>query len=109
MRRLKHEAAWCSTFSCLKTSQTGDPAGFEFTKSVYHSSRNTLICKSSWFCEGLTSKPAGSPVCDVFRQLNVLHQAASCLPLCFTYKFTVIRPWTLLMSNSLPTYCDQGS
>ncbi|KAG5442536.1 hypothetical protein CSKR_108731, partial [Clonorchis sinensis] len=30
------------------------------------------------FCERLTWNPAESPVCDVFRQLNVLHQAASC-------------------------------
>ncbi|KAG5446243.1 hypothetical protein CSKR_102969 [Clonorchis sinensis] len=30
------------------------------------------------FCETLTWNPAESPVCDVFRQLNVLHQAASC-------------------------------
>ncbi|KER25168.1 hypothetical protein T265_14264, partial [Opisthorchis viverrini] len=27
--RLKHEAAWCSTFSCLRTSQTRDSAGFQ--------------------------------------------------------------------------------
>ncbi|KAG5454300.1 hypothetical protein CSKR_113993 [Clonorchis sinensis] len=30
------------------------------------------------FCERLTWNPVESPVCDVFRQLNVLHQAASC-------------------------------
>ncbi|KAG5452713.1 hypothetical protein CSKR_102140, partial [Clonorchis sinensis] len=30
------------------------------------------------FCERLTWNPDESPVCDVFRQLNVLHQAASC-------------------------------
>ncbi|KAG5441437.1 hypothetical protein CSKR_107656 [Clonorchis sinensis] len=30
------------------------------------------------FCERLTWNPAESPVCDVFRQLNVQHQAASC-------------------------------
>ncbi|KAG5453868.1 hypothetical protein CSKR_111541 [Clonorchis sinensis] len=41
-------------------------------------SRNTLICKSNWFCERLTWNPAESPVFDVSRQLNVLHQAASC-------------------------------
>ncbi|KAG5443473.1 hypothetical protein CSKR_101031 [Clonorchis sinensis] len=39
---------------------------------------NTLICKSIWFCERLTWNPAESPVFDVSRQLNVLHQAASC-------------------------------
>ncbi|KAG5445197.1 hypothetical protein CSKR_103373, partial [Clonorchis sinensis] len=41
-------------------------------------SRNTLICKSIWFCERLTRNPAESLVSDVSRQLNVLHQAASC-------------------------------
>ncbi|KAG5449371.1 hypothetical protein CSKR_101183 [Clonorchis sinensis] len=40
--------------------------------------RNTLICKSIWFCERRTWNAAESPVCDVSRQLNVLHQAASC-------------------------------
>ncbi|KAG5445585.1 hypothetical protein CSKR_106904, partial [Clonorchis sinensis] len=39
---------------------------------------NTLICKSISFCERLTWNPAISPVFDVSRQLNVLHQAASC-------------------------------
>ncbi|KAG5454383.1 hypothetical protein CSKR_107236 [Clonorchis sinensis] len=29
IHQLEHEAAWCSTFSCLKTSQTGDSAGFQ--------------------------------------------------------------------------------
>ncbi|KAG5445311.1 hypothetical protein CSKR_105796 [Clonorchis sinensis] len=28
-QQLEHEAAWCSTFSCLETSQTGDLAGFQ--------------------------------------------------------------------------------
>ncbi|KER25215.1 hypothetical protein T265_14258, partial [Opisthorchis viverrini] len=27
--RLKHEAAWCSTFSCLRTPQAKDSAGFQ--------------------------------------------------------------------------------
>ncbi|GAA48479.1 hypothetical protein CLF_101661 [Clonorchis sinensis] len=36
---------------------------------------NTLICKSTWFCERFTWNPAESPACDVSRQLNVLHQA----------------------------------
>ncbi|GAA50945.1 hypothetical protein CLF_105293 [Clonorchis sinensis] len=26
---LRHEVAWCSTFSCLETSKTGDSAGFQ--------------------------------------------------------------------------------
>ncbi|KAG5447218.1 hypothetical protein CSKR_113521 [Clonorchis sinensis] len=32
-QQLEHEAAWCSTFSCLKTSQTGDSAGFQVSLS----------------------------------------------------------------------------
>ncbi|KAG5444625.1 hypothetical protein CSKR_100729 [Clonorchis sinensis] len=28
--QLEHEAAWCSTFSCLKSSQTRDSAGFQW-------------------------------------------------------------------------------
>ncbi|KAG5454327.1 hypothetical protein CSKR_109220, partial [Clonorchis sinensis] len=40
--------------------------------------RITPICKSIWFCERLIWNPAKSLVCDVSRQLNVLHQAASC-------------------------------
>ncbi|KAG5447552.1 hypothetical protein CSKR_101326 [Clonorchis sinensis] len=39
--------------------------------------RNTLIGKQIWFCERLTRNPAESLVCDVSKQLNVLHQAAS--------------------------------
>ncbi|KER30001.1 hypothetical protein T265_03482 [Opisthorchis viverrini] len=39
---------------------------------------NTLICKQIWSCERLTWNPAESLVCDVLRQLNVVHQAASC-------------------------------
>ncbi|KER32947.1 hypothetical protein T265_01040 [Opisthorchis viverrini] len=31
--RLKHEAAWGSTFSCLRTSQTRDSAGFQVSLS----------------------------------------------------------------------------
>ncbi|KAG5451004.1 hypothetical protein CSKR_105243 [Clonorchis sinensis] len=31
--QLKHEAAWCSTFSCLETSQTRDSAGFQASLS----------------------------------------------------------------------------
>ncbi|KER23219.1 hypothetical protein T265_08867 [Opisthorchis viverrini] len=38
--------------------------------------RNTLICKQIYFCERLTWNPAEFLVCDVFRQLNVLRQAA---------------------------------
>ncbi|KAG5449571.1 hypothetical protein CSKR_101562 [Clonorchis sinensis] len=31
--QLEHEAAWCSTFSCLKSSQTRDSAGFQVSLS----------------------------------------------------------------------------
>ncbi|KAG5441923.1 hypothetical protein CSKR_106368 [Clonorchis sinensis] len=41
-------------------------------------SRNTLICESIWLCQRLIWNPAESRVFDVSRQLNVLHQAASC-------------------------------
>ncbi|KAG5454512.1 hypothetical protein CSKR_111523 [Clonorchis sinensis] len=38
---------------------------------------NTITCKQIWFCERLNWNPAESLVCDVSRQLSVLHQAAS--------------------------------
>ncbi|KER27413.1 hypothetical protein T265_05520 [Opisthorchis viverrini] len=38
----------------------------------------TLICKLLWFFERPTWNPDESLVCDVLRQLNVLHQVASC-------------------------------
>ncbi|KER23883.1 hypothetical protein T265_14541, partial [Opisthorchis viverrini] len=44
--------------------------------------RSTLVCKQIWFCERLSWKPAESLVCDVSRQLNLLHQAASCFSCC---------------------------
>ncbi|KAG5445994.1 hypothetical protein CSKR_108121 [Clonorchis sinensis] len=31
--QVKHEAAWCSTFSCPETSQTRDSAGFQVSLS----------------------------------------------------------------------------
>ncbi|KER26834.1 hypothetical protein T265_05969 [Opisthorchis viverrini] len=40
--------------------------------------RNTLICELIRFFERFTWNPAESLVCDVSRQLNVLHRAASC-------------------------------
>ncbi|KAG5452793.1 hypothetical protein CSKR_110840 [Clonorchis sinensis] len=42
---------------------------------------NTLICKSIWFCQRPTWNPTESRIRDVSRQLNVLHQAASCFTL----------------------------
>ncbi|GAA53190.1 hypothetical protein CLF_109734 [Clonorchis sinensis] len=51
-----------------------DPASFvNLTRHKPSDSRT-----SSGKSERLTWNPAESPVCDVFRQLNVLHQAASC-------------------------------
>ncbi|KAG5442599.1 hypothetical protein CSKR_114381 [Clonorchis sinensis] len=32
-QQLEHEATWCSTFSCLEASQTGDSAGFQVSLS----------------------------------------------------------------------------
>ncbi|KAG5441475.1 Neuronal acetylcholine receptor subunit beta-3 [Clonorchis sinensis] len=55
--------------------------------------RNTLICKSIRFCERLTWNPAESPVCDVLRQLNVLHQAASCSS-CYDIRDITIHVYT---------------
>ncbi|KER24210.1 hypothetical protein T265_08057 [Opisthorchis viverrini] len=45
---------------------------------LHEISEYTLICKLIWFFERLTWNPAESLVYDVLRQLNVLHQAASC-------------------------------
>ncbi|KAG5444263.1 hypothetical protein CSKR_104530, partial [Clonorchis sinensis] len=52
--------------------------GHRAAMSIDSFSINTIICKSIWFCERPTWNPAESPVCDVSRPLNVLHQAASC-------------------------------
>ncbi|KAG5450957.1 hypothetical protein CSKR_105287 [Clonorchis sinensis] len=46
MSQLDHEAAWCSTFSCLKTSQTGDSAGFQGV-----SSKNQIDLQMSVFLD----------------------------------------------------------
>ncbi|KER34010.1 hypothetical protein T265_12480, partial [Opisthorchis viverrini] len=43
-------------------------------KYLYTRQRKTLICKQIWFCERLTWNSADYLVCDVSRQLNVLHQ-----------------------------------
>ncbi|KAG5445290.1 hypothetical protein CSKR_107347 [Clonorchis sinensis] len=47
-------------------------------KEYHKRERITLICKQIWSCERITWNPAESLVCDVSRQLNVLHQAALC-------------------------------
>ncbi|KAG5441518.1 hypothetical protein CSKR_109767, partial [Clonorchis sinensis] len=52
--------------------------GWQIQQILQGISINTLICRSIWFCERLIWNPAESPVCDVSRRLNVLHQAASC-------------------------------
>ncbi|KAG5441014.1 Ras-specific guanine nucleotide-releasing factor 2 [Clonorchis sinensis] len=59
----------------------------------------------------LTWNPAESPVCDVFRQLNVLHQAASCSS-CYDIRDIAIHVYTCiyrrifsnLMSSTLRIY-----
>ncbi|KAG5452134.1 hypothetical protein CSKR_112549 [Clonorchis sinensis] len=50
-----------------------------FTSKMTLMLRNTLTCKQIWLCERFIRNPAGSLVCDVSRQLNVLHQTPSCL------------------------------
>ncbi|KER31599.1 hypothetical protein T265_02235 [Opisthorchis viverrini] len=39
--RLKHEAAWCSTFRCLRASQTRDSAGFQLGDSTGQAASNS--------------------------------------------------------------------
>ncbi|KAG5454737.1 hypothetical protein CSKR_114342 [Clonorchis sinensis] len=55
--------------------------------------RNTLICEQICFCERLAWNPAESLVCDVFRQLNVLHQSASCSS-CYDIRDIAIHVYT---------------
>ncbi|KAG5453340.1 hypothetical protein CSKR_109354 [Clonorchis sinensis] len=38
MCQLEHEAAWCSTFSCLERSQTGDSAVFQTNSQIISTS-----------------------------------------------------------------------
>ncbi|KAG5454764.1 hypothetical protein CSKR_203704 [Clonorchis sinensis] len=98
--QLKHEATWCSTFSCLKTSQTRDSAGFHF-RAIWVQTEHDVggkIRDCTYLMKyynheighelpngdrGLhgayyKSNQAEFLVCDVSRQLNVLHQVASC-------------------------------
>ncbi|KAG5451247.1 Ubiquitin carboxyl-terminal hydrolase isozyme L3 [Clonorchis sinensis] len=56
-----------------ENSETQLAPGRGFSVSI-----NTLICKSIWFYERFTWNKAESRVFDVSKQLNVLHQAASC-------------------------------
>ncbi|KAG5447311.1 hypothetical protein CSKR_110158 [Clonorchis sinensis] len=62
---------WRRSLKAL-TSQLNCVANCPNIGRVVAFSRNTLICKSIWFCERLTWNPAESPVFDVSRQLNVL-------------------------------------
>ncbi|KAG5447402.1 hypothetical protein CSKR_110947 [Clonorchis sinensis] len=50
--------------------------GTSYHKFIYQ--RNKSICKQIYFCGRPTWNPAESLVYDVSKQLNVLHQAASC-------------------------------
>ncbi|KER33623.1 hypothetical protein T265_00514 [Opisthorchis viverrini] len=69
--QLKHEAAWCRTFSCLETSQSTDSAGFQThilnssrergSRKEYKKTINLLKythLQKNWFCGGLTWNPA---------------------------------------------------
>ncbi|KAG5441409.1 hypothetical protein CSKR_107687, partial [Clonorchis sinensis] len=62
--QLEHEAAWCSTFSCLKTSQTGDSAGFQLPNSDKHTHLQINLA--------ITGDSSSRLVYSVL-QLNVLH------------------------------------
>ncbi|KAG5442004.1 hypothetical protein CSKR_106956 [Clonorchis sinensis] len=74
-------------YSLLKTSQTGDSAGFQVSlsqnqidlqMSIFLENSSICVQVEHKFFERLTWDPAESPVCDVSRQLNVLHQVTSC-------------------------------
>ncbi|KAG5454210.1 hypothetical protein CSKR_111131 [Clonorchis sinensis] len=52
--------------------------------------QNIPSCKQIWFYKGLTWNPAESIVCDVSRQLDVQHQAASCSS-CYDIRDIAIR------------------
>ncbi|KAG5448286.1 hypothetical protein CSKR_110463, partial [Clonorchis sinensis] len=118
-RQLKHEAAWCSTFNCLETSNTGDSAGSQQTQPQMPLYMGTVgrrlnmkkprcsreihsFAYQFGFCERLTWNPAESPVCDVFRQLNVLHQAASCSS-CYDIRDIAIHVSTLSVPSCRAT------
>ncbi|KAG5452604.1 hypothetical protein CSKR_100455 [Clonorchis sinensis] len=56
-KQLEHEAAWCSTFSCLETSQTRDSAGFQVSLSqnqiclqmcVFIDHKTSFFSRSKW-------------------------------------------------------------
>ncbi|KER31791.1 hypothetical protein T265_02023 [Opisthorchis viverrini] len=52
-KRLKHEAAWRSTFSCLRTSQTRDSAGFQVSLSKNQISlQMSVFVKKKWIFFG---------------------------------------------------------
>ncbi|GAA55804.1 polyprotein [Clonorchis sinensis] len=55
--------------------------------------RDALIRKQIWFRERLTWNPDESLVCDVSRQLNMLHQAASCSS-CYDIRDIVIHVYS---------------
>ncbi|KAG5453267.1 hypothetical protein CSKR_108474 [Clonorchis sinensis] len=57
----------------------------EVFDSYTHSQINLIF-----LCERLTWNPVEAPVCDVSRQLNVLHQAASCSS-CYDIRYIAIH------------------
>ncbi|KAG5449306.1 hypothetical protein CSKR_100608 [Clonorchis sinensis] len=65
--------------------------------------QNTLICKQIWLCERLTWNPAESLVCDVSRQLNVLHQDASCSR-CYDIRNMAIHVYSRANHSAQPRY-----
>ncbi|KER27715.1 hypothetical protein T265_05274 [Opisthorchis viverrini] len=66
-KRLEHEAAWCSRFSCLKTSQTRDSAGFQYEKFInpdpYLNTKQDVFIKKVFTC---TTLPV--PSCHATRK-----------------------------------------
>ncbi|KER23578.1 hypothetical protein T265_08570 [Opisthorchis viverrini] len=73
-----HLPGWSSRYShCFWLEMMQDMAANRYHWLTFHEflfRRNTLICKLIWFFERLTRNLAESLVCDISRQLNVLHQ-----------------------------------
>ncbi|KAG5450054.1 hypothetical protein CSKR_103288 [Clonorchis sinensis] len=71
--QLKHEAAWCSTFSCLKTSQKGDSAGIQSANLLTERSVDrTRPLPLDFPCLGLGTLAVSQPSCFLWlaRQLG---------------------------------------
>ncbi|KAG5454113.1 hypothetical protein CSKR_110488 [Clonorchis sinensis] len=59
-QQLEHEAAWCSTFSCLKSSQTRDSAGFQ--PGGYEVQKETILVTGARWLKWLGRKFADRKV-----------------------------------------------